>query len=87
MRGIGVTAEATITVGVDERDRVDELMEKVCLLLSLSGAHGVVWVYRQAFDADGRVLEAVHINAKTKAWSNHDLCRPNASRRLLRPPT
>ncbi len=34
-----------------------------------------------------RVLEAVHINAKTKAWSNHDLCRPNASRRLLRPPT
>jgi hypothetical protein len=73
LRGIGVTAEATVMVGLEQGNRADELMEKVCLLLSLCSGRGVVWVYRQALDAEGHVLEAVHIDARTKAWSNQEL--------------
>jgi hypothetical protein len=43
------------------------------LLLSLSAGRGIVWVYRKAVHADGEVVEAFHVNAKTKSWSNQEL--------------
>lgn len=73
MRGIGVTAEATVMAGLEQRERADELMDKLCLLLSLSAGRGVVWVYRKAVDVDGRIVGTFHLNAKTKAWSNQEL--------------
>jgi len=73
LRGIGVTAEATVVAGLGQRDSADDLMDKLCLLLSLSLGRGVVWVYRKAVNVDQHVVEAFHLNAKTKPWSNHQL--------------
>jgi hypothetical protein len=72
-RGIGVTAEATVQASLDDAEQADELMDRLCLLLSLSLGRAVVWVYRESIDAEGHVVEARHVNAKTKPCSGIEL--------------
>ena len=82
-RGIGVMAEATVTASLDDRERVDGLMDKLCLLLSLSVGRGIVWVYRESIDADGHVTEARHISAIAKRWNGLELVPTEAIEGLV----
>ena len=72
-RGIGVSAEARVIARLEEREHMDELMDRLCLLLSLGLGRGIVWVYRESMDVDGHVVEALHRSATTKPWSNQAL--------------
>jgi hypothetical protein len=72
-RGIGVTAEAVVVADLEQCQEVDELMDRLCLLLSLGLGRGVVWVYRKALHREGHVVEIHHRSAVTKAWSAQGL--------------
>jgi hypothetical protein len=72
-RGIGVTATATVAAGPGTSDEVDELMHRLCLLLSLGLGRGIAWVYRETLDDAGHVMEILHGSAITKPWSVQEL--------------
>jgi len=72
-RGIGVSAEATVVAGLEQRQEVDELIHRLCLLLGLGLGRGIAWAYREALDESGRVVEAVHGDAITKPWNSIEL--------------
>ncbi len=72
-RSIGVTAEATVVAGLDQRPEVDELIHRLSLLLGLGLGRGIAWTYREALDENGRVVEALHADAITKPWNSSEL--------------
>lgn len=67
-RGIAVTAHAFASATAEARERLEGVLHRVCLLLTLALGHRVEWVYREALDERGSVLSVKGRNAITKPW-------------------
>jgi hypothetical protein len=82
-KGIAVTAEATVVASLDQAEAVDQVIVRLCLLLSLAQGHGLAWVHREILDGEGRVIEALHGDAVTKPWGGQELVPREATQNFL----
>ena len=80
-RGIAVTAEAILTATPDQVAAADEVMRRLCHLLTLGQGETVSWIYRDSVDADGQIVATFCSNAITKPYAashtlidDNDLC-------------
>lgn len=65
-RSIGVTAEASVATTSGRAGELDEVIGRLCDLFTLGQASAVHWIYREALDANGDIVETVCLDAPTK---------------------
>ncbi len=80
-RGIAVTAEAILTATPAKVAAADEVMRRLCHLLTLGQGETVSWIYRDSVDAYGQIVATFCGNAITKPYAaahtliaDEDLC-------------
>jgi len=82
-RGVAVTAHALVSATSEDRERLEETLRRVCLLLTLALGHRVEWIYREALDEQGSVLSTNGRNAVTKPWGGLQLIPDEAVCRFV----
>lgn len=75
--GIGITAEAVVEAGDLPLEATDEVVNRMCLLLTLAQGSGVHWIYRDAVDPSGRVVATHCLNAVSKPYGGSYVLVPN----------
>jgi len=73
-RGNDVTCEATIsTDSIGSYDTVIQLVNELCLLLTLARGCRVEWLYYDVITSDGKVVRSFHRSAITKSFGTLEL--------------
>lgn len=82
-RGVAVTAHALISAAAEDRERVEEVLGRLCLLLTLAQGHRVEWIYCEDLDDKGSLLSVRGRDAVTKPWGGLHLVSDEATCRFV----
>lgn len=70
-RGVMVTSELTVQANsVEEKDEITEIVNNICMLLTIARGCRISWLYYDLIRPDGSIYESFHLSAITKQFTS-----------------